>query len=120
MSSVNKVMLVGRLGQEPELSQTRSGQTRVKLRVATNHWRRVGDDAYEEETEWHNVVVWGRQAEACEKYLSTGSQVFVEGRLEHREFTGRDGERKFYTQVNARDVQFLGGGRQRSEPARAA
>lgn len=120
MSSVNKVILVGRLGTDPELSRTESGRAKVRLRVATNHYRRSGDDSFEEQTEWHNVVVWGRQAENCERYLSRGSQVFVEGRLEIDDYTDRDGNERRWTQVVARDVRFLSGGRQRSEPSRAA
>jgi single-strand DNA-binding protein len=119
MNSVNKVILVGHLGKDPELQRTKSGRALAKLSLATNHYRRVGDDAFEKRTEWHDIVVWGRRAENCARYLSVGSQVFVEGRLERDEYTDREGNRKFWTQVVASDVRFLAS-RSRSEHARAA
>lgn len=100
MSSVNKVILVGRLGQDPELRHTTSGKAVCNLRLAT------GD---EDKTEWHNVVVWEKPAENCAKYLSKGRQVYVEGRLQTRKYEDKAGVERKATDVVAYSVQFLGG-----------
>lgn len=100
MSSVNRVMLVGRLGKEPE----RHGGV-VVMSVATSEGRKEGRK--EEVTEWHRVVVFGKTAENCEKYLGKGSMVYVEGRLETHVWE-KDGERRYEVRVLAHGVKFLG------------
>ena len=103
-SSINKAIIVGYLGSDPELRHTKSDTPVTNLRVATTYRR--GED---EQTEWHNVVVFGRQAETCAKYLRKGSQVYVEGRLQTRTWTDRDGQDRYTTEIVADTVQFLGG-----------
>lgn len=107
--SVNKVILIGNLGADPELRNTSTGKAVADLRIATSEsWGR-GDDR-QEKTEWHRVIVWDRTAENCAKFLSKGSKVYVEGRIQTREWNDRDGNRRFTTEIVAREVQFLGGG----------
>ena len=100
---MNQVILVGNLGADPELRQTGNGKAVVSLRVATQD----GQDV----TNWHNVVVWERQAEACARYLHKGSKVAVSGRIQYREVE-RDGQRRTYTDIVAHRVEFMskGGG----------
>jgi len=109
MGSVNKVILIGNLGADPEVRYTGGGTPVANLRIATtDRWRdREGNP--QERTEWHRIVVWGKQAEHCQKYLSRGRQVYVEGSLETREWNDRDGNKRYTTEVKARQVVFLGG-----------
>lgn len=109
MASVNKVIIIGNMGNQPELRQTGSGQPVTELRIATNEAWTGKDGQKQERTEWHSVVVWGRQAENCERYLTKGRPVYVEGRLQTREYTGQDGQKRFKTEIVAQTVQFLGG-----------
>jgi len=111
MASVNKAIIVGNLGIDPELRHTQSGTPVCNLRVAT-HERWSGRDGSEggERTEWHNVVVFGKQAENCERYLSKGRQVYVEGRLQTRKWEDKDGRDRYTTEIVALTVQFLSGG----------
>ena len=91
MASLNKVLLIGRLGRDPELRYTQGNTAVTTLSVATSDsWSDRQSGEKKERTEWHRVVVWGRQAENCEKYLSKGRQVFVEGRTQTREYQDRD------------------------------
>ena len=109
MASVNKVILIGNLGQDPELRYTSSNRAVTDLRIATtDHWKDK-DGQKQERTEWHTVVVWGRDAEHCERYLSKGRQVYVEGRLQTRSWEDQSGQRKYKTEVVAQVVRFLGG-----------
>lgn len=115
---VNKVILIGRLGQTPELRYTGSGTAVCNLRLATDDSYRDSDDNLVERTEWHNVVAWARLAEICNEYLEKGSQIYVEGRLQTRQWEDRDGNTRYSTEVVARNVQFLdsrGGGGAPSE-----
>ncbi len=107
---VNKVILVGNLGQDPELRYTSSGQPVCTMRIATKEtW--VGRDGQKgERTEWHSVVVWGKQGENCAHYLRKGRQVYVEGRLQTRSWEGQDGNKRYRTEVVANNVVFLQGG----------
>lgn len=110
---VNKVILIGRLGQTPELRYTGNGTAVCNLRMATDDSYRDSDDNLVERTEWHNVVAWARLAEICNEYLDKGSQIYVEGRLQTRQWEDRDGNTRYSTEVVARNVQFLdsrGGG----------
>lgn len=108
--SVNKVILVGNLGRDPEVRATPSGQSVCNFSLATTE--RFTDRAGQQrdQTEWHNVVVWGKQADLCGQYLKKGRQVYVEGRLTTRQYEAKDGTGKRYrTEVVAQRVQFLGG-----------
>ena len=108
--SVNKVILVGRLGRPPELRYTQQNKAVTDLRVATDHSWTDGGGQRQTKTEWSTVVVWGKDAENCERYLTKGSQVYVEGRLETREWVdAKDGQKRYKTEVIAERVQFLGG-----------
>ena len=106
--SVNKAILVGRLGMDPELRQTKGGTAVVNLRLATSERRKDGDD-WVEHTEWHTVTVWGRTAENVAKYCTKGKELYVEGRIQTREFTDKEGANRRATEVVADTVRFLGG-----------
>ncbi|MEY3015022.1 MAG: hypothetical protein RIT45_3757, partial [Pseudomonadota bacterium] len=109
MASVNKVILIGNLGNQPELRHTASNQPVTELRIATNEVWTGRDGNRQERTEWHSVVVWGRDAENCERFLAKGRQVYIEGRLQTREYTGQDGQKRYKTEIVAQTVRFLGG-----------
>lgn len=108
MSGVNKVILVGNLGRDPELRYTQNGKPVCQLNVATTRQWGKGDDR-KEETEWHRVTVWDKAAEACNKFLEKGRQVYVEGRLQTRKYEDKEGVTKYATDIIAETVQFLGG-----------
>src|SRR5258706_2845949 len=112
---VNKVILVGNLGADPDMRYTPSGQGVCELRLATSESWNDKNGQRQERTEWHRIVVWGKRAEVCSKYLSKGRQVYVEGRIQTRTYDDKDGNKRYITEVIAQDVQFLGGG----EPAGA-
>lgn len=107
---VNKVILVGNLGKDPQTRSTPNGQEVATLTVATSEKFKGKDGDLQERTEWHTVVVWGRQAESCGKYLTKGRQVYVEGRLATRKWTDKEGAERYSTEVVAETVKFLGGG----------
>lgn len=109
MSGVNKVILVGRLGQDPELKSVGNGQSVARLNLATSEAWTDKTGQKQERTEWHRVVVWGRQAENCAKHLAKGRQVYVEGRLQTRKWED-NGQTKYSTEIVANTVQFLGSG----------
>lgn len=106
--SVNRVTLLGRLGQNPEVRFTPSGAAVATLNLATNEYWTDKTGQKQEKTEWHRVVVWGKQAERCQQYLSKGKQVFVEGRLQTRQWQDQAGVTKYSTEVVAQNVQFVG------------
>lgn len=106
---LNKVMLIGNLGKDPEVRFTPSGQAIAKFPVATSEKWRDQQGQMQERTEWHNVVVWGKQAESCGQYLAKGRQVFVEGRIQTRNYDDKDGNKKYITEIVALNVRFLGG-----------
>lgn len=111
MSGVNKVILVGNLGADPELKTTPGGQSVCSLRVATTEsWNDKDGGGKKESTEWHRVVVWGKLADLCGQYLSKGRQIYLEGKLQTREWTDKEGQKRFTTEINARQVVFLAGG----------
>lgn len=101
MSSINKVILIGNLGKDPEARTTTSGKAVTNFSVATTSG--FGD---KEKTEWHNIVTWEKTAEACAKYLTKGSKVYVEGRIE-TEKVEKDGATKYFTKIVAYEVKFL-------------
>ena len=104
---VNKVILIGNCGADPELRYTPSGTAVSNFNVATNeNWTDKSGER-QERTEWHRIVVWGRLAEICNQYLRKGSKVYVEGRLQTRSWEGQDGQKKYTTEVVARDMQIL-------------
>jgi single-strand DNA-binding protein len=111
---VNKVILVGNLGADPDMRYTPSGQGVCELRVATSESWNDKNGQRQERTEWHRVVVWGKRAEVCSKYLSKGRQVYVEGRIQTRTYDDKDGNKRYITEIIAADVQFLSDGRRES------
>lgn len=108
MSGVNKVIIIGRLGTDPETKTVGTGSAVTRMSVATSESWVDRDGQKQERTEWHRVVVWGKLAEICGKYLSKGRQVFVEGRLQTRSWEDNQGQKKYTTEVVATNVQFLG------------
>lgn len=106
---VNKAIIIGNLGRDPEVRFTPSGRARATFSVATSERWTDQQGQKQERTEWHNVVVWGKQAETCGQYLAKGRQVFVEGRITSRSYDDKDGNKKYITEIVARDVRFLGG-----------
>lgn len=111
MSSVNKVIIIGNLGADPELRYTSSNTAVCTLRVATTEkWTDKSSGEKKENTEWHRVIIWGRQGENAQKYLSKGRSVYVEGRLQTQEWTDRDNNKRWTTQIVATNVVFLSGG----------
>lgn len=107
--SVNKVILVGRLGQNPEVRYTPSGAAVANFSIATSESWADKSGQKQEKTEWHRIVVWGKTAENCNQYLSKGRQVYIEGRLQTRQWQDKDGQTKSTTEIQAQTVQFLGG-----------
>ncbi len=117
--SVNKVILVGRLGQNPEVRYTPAGAAVGNFSVATSESWSDKSGQKQEKTEWHRIVVWGKVAELCNQYLAKGRQVYIEGSLQTRQWQDKDGQTKYTTEVKAQTVQFLGaspGGAERSAP----
>lgn len=108
MASINKVILVGNLGADPEKRFTGSGQAVTTFNLATTEVWNDKTGAKQEKTEWHRVVVWGKQAETCAEYLSKGRQVYVEGRLQTRQWEDKDGNKRYTTEIVAQTVKFLG------------
>ncbi len=109
--SLNKAMIIGNLGSDPEVRSTSSGTRVATLSVATSRsWTsRSGEE--QEKTEWHRVVAWDRLAEICEEYLSKGDRIYVEGRIEYRQWEGDDGRTRYTTEIRAREMIMLGRGR---------
>jgi single-strand DNA-binding protein len=108
--SVNKAIIVGNLGADPEVRYTQSGTAVANMRIATNERWKDKSGQQQERTEWHRVVVFGNQAENCGKYLEKGRQVYVEGRIQTNEWTDNDGNTRYTTEIVAQSVQFLSGG----------
>jgi single-strand DNA-binding protein len=112
MASVNKVMILGNLGQDPEVRYTASGMAVCTMNVATTDVRTDKAGQRQENTEWHRVIVWNKQAENCGKYLKKGRSVFVEGRLQTRSWDDKNGQKRYTTEIVASTVQFVGGSRE--------
>ena len=109
-ASVNKVILIGNLGAKPELKYLPSGQAVCEMRIATNESFTDKNQQKQERTEWHRVVVWGKQGENCAQYLDKGRACYVEGRLQTRSWDDKtSGEKRYMTEIVANSVQFLGG-----------
>ena len=109
MSGVNKVILVGNLGANPEMRFTQGGQAVANLRIATSERWTDRNGQKQETTEWHRVVVFGKQAEIVGQYLTKGRQVYIEGRLQTRQWQDQQGQKRYTTEVVAQRVQMLGG-----------
>ena len=108
--SVNKVILVGRLGKDPELKYTASGTPFCRFSMATDDvWNDKASGERQEKTEWHNIVAWDRLAEICNQYLTKGRLVYIEGSLQTREWDDQDGNKRRTTEIRARDMVMLGG-----------
>lgn len=115
MAGVNKVIIVGNLGRDPELRYTQGGTPVAQLSLATTRTYTNRNNERVDDTEWHRVVVWGKQAESCNQYLEKGRQVYVEGRLQTRSWDDNDGNKRYTTEIVAESVQFLGGGANRRD-----
>lgn len=111
MAGVNKVILIGNLGRDPELRYTPGGQAVAEFSLATSESFTRQNGEKQDRTEWHRIVVWGRVAENCAKYLAKGRTVYIEGRLQTREWEDKEGQKRRTTEVVAQTVQFLGGPR---------
>jgi single-strand DNA-binding protein len=109
MSGVNKVILIGNLGKDPEVRYTPSGATVANFSIATSEeWTDKGSGEKQERTEWHRIVAWRRLGEICGEYLHKGSQVYIEGRLQTKAWEDRDGNKRYTTEVVAQNMQMLG------------
>jgi len=113
MSSLNKAMIIGRLGQDPEVRYTQSNTAVATLSVATSERYKDRNGEWQENTEWHRVVAWGRTAEICQEYLKKGSLVYFEGPIQTREWEDKEGQKRYTTEIKALTMQMLdtrGGG----------
>jgi single-strand DNA-binding protein len=108
MASVNKVILIGNLGKDPELRYTPGGAAVVNFSIATNEKWKDKEGNPQERTEWHNIVLWGRLAEIANDYLRKGSPVYIEGRLQTRNWEDRDGNKRYTTEIVGMQMQMLG------------
>lgn len=125
--SVNKAILVGNLGKDPELRYTPSGTAVCTFSLATTEKYKDKSGQMQDKTEWHNIVVWAGLAEICGKYLTKGKQVYIEGRIQNRSYDDRDGNKRYISEIVASEMQMLsrtgeqgGGGGGGSRPAAAA
>lgn len=109
MASVNKAILIGNLGRDPEVRYTSGGTPVANFTMATtDRWNDAASGEKKERTEWHRIVVWGKQAEIAGEYLRKGRQVYVEGSLQTREWTDREGNKRYTTEIRAQRFQMLG------------
>lgn len=104
----NKVQLIGNLGNDPEVTTIESGKKKAKFTIATNETHKNEDGEKITDTQWHNVIAWGKTAEIIEKYVTKGSQIAVEGKLTHRSYEDKNGERKYFTEIIANELLLLG------------
>ena len=109
MASVNKAIIVGNLGKDPEVRFTQSGRAMARFSVATTESWMDKENGRQERTEWHNIVVWGKQVESCGQYLAKGRQVYIEGSIRNRSYDDKEGNKRYITEIVAQRVQFLGG-----------
>ena len=118
MAGVNKAILIGNLGADPEIRSTAGGQSVCNFNIATSDRRKDKDGNWQDRTEWHRIVVWGKLGELCKEYLSKGRQAFIEGRIQTRQWDDKNGNKRYTTEVIAQNVQFLGGaGGRTSQPS---
>jgi len=123
--AINKAILVGNLGKDPELRYTASGQAVATFSLATTEKFKNKSGEQQERTEWHNIVAWGPLAEICGKYLTKGKQIYCEGRIQSRSYDDRDGNKRYITEIVISDMQMLGSrpgdeGGSGNRPARTA
>ena len=111
MASLNKAMLIGNLGKDPEVRYTQSGTAVAGFSIATGEKFKNKSGEYEERTEWHNVTAWGKLAEICGEYLSKGKTVYIEGRIQARKWQDKDGNDRYSTEIVADKMVMLGGGK---------
>ena len=117
MASINKVLLLGNLGRDPELRSTPKGHQVMNFSMATSRrWKDRESDEIHSQTDWHRIVVWGRQAEVLSEYLKKGSQVHVEGRLQTRSWSDDSGAKRYTTEIVASRIQMLGRPEDRRAP----
>ena len=117
--SVNKVILVGKLGADPEVRYTSGGSAVATFSIATNErWNDKNTGERQERTEWHRIVAWGRLGEICGEYLSKGKQVYIEGKLRTRSWEDREGNKRYTTEILAQNMQMLGSAAERVPPER--
>jgi single-strand DNA-binding protein len=116
--SLNKVMLIGHLGQDPELRHTQSGAAVCNFSLATTDRWKDKQGEKQEKTEWHRCVAWGKPAEVLAKYLTKGSQVYIEGSLETKQWEDKDGNKRYTTEIKVREFTFLGGGKSNGDSRR--
>ncbi|HUU01112.1 MAG TPA: single-stranded DNA-binding protein [Myxococcota bacterium] len=108
MAGVNKAILIGNLGADPETRYTQGGQAVSNFRMATSERWTGRDGQQQERTEWHRIVTFGKLAETCQNYLSKGRQVYVEGRIQTRQWEDKEGQKRYTTEIVAQTVRFLG------------
>ena len=113
--SLNKAMVLGRLGQDPELKYTPNGTAVCNFSVATSENWNDKSGQKQERTEWHRVVVWGKLAELCNQYLAKGRQAFLEGKIQTRSWDDKNGQKRYTTEIVAQTVQFIGGPSDRAQ-----
>jgi single-strand DNA-binding protein len=107
--SVNKVILVGRLGKDPETKYTSGGQALANFSMATDHTYKDRNGERQKRTEWHRIKVWGKLAEIVQQYLKKGSLIYIEGRIETREWQDKEGQKRYTTEIVANEMRMLGG-----------
>lgn len=109
MAGINKVLLIGNLGDDPEIKYTTSGSAVANFKIATSERWKDKDGNKQERTEWHRIVAFGRLAEICAEYLTKGKQVYIEGRIQTRQWDDKDGNKRYTTEIVANEMQMLGG-----------
>ena len=114
---LNKIMLIGNLGKDPDMNVTTEGTPFTRFSLAVNRRSKSSSGERQDETEWFNIVAWRQLAEVCNTYLTKGSKVFIEGRVQQRKYTGKDGVERTAFDVIASDVEFLSGKHQGSAEA---
>ena len=119
--SVNKVILLGRLGKDPELKSLPNGNSVCNFSIATSEkWNDKASGQKQEKTEWHNITVYGKIAESCSAYLAKGREVFIEGKIQTRSWDDKDGNKRYTTEVIANNVQFIGSNLEKNEALKTA
>jgi len=116
---VNKIIIIGHLGRDPEMKYTPDGKAVTTFSVASSRKYKTAAGEQKEDTEWFNVSAWGKLADICNEYLTKGKQVYIEGRLKTRTYQAQNGETRFSIDVTCQEIQFLGGGQGQGEAAGA-
>jgi single-strand DNA-binding protein len=121
MAGINKAIILGRLGKDPEVRYTQDGRAITNFTVATSEdWKDKDTGEKKERTEWHRIVAFNKLGEICGEYLAKGRQVYVEGKIQTREWTDKEGQKRYTTEIVASDVQFIGSKQDASAPRAAA